>query len=114
MRGGGLDTVTATEAVLFGAGFGSRVGELTAAEFTICVPLGIVQSTPTTSTSCAVAWLSMEGVVQLICPALPTAGVVQVQLAGAARDLNTVPVGNTSSNATFIAGSWPLLVTVVV
>src|SRR5438132_3411397 len=114
MDGGGFDTVTATEAVLFSATLGSSVVELTAAELIIWVPFAVAQGTPTTSTNWAVLPLSMEGALQLTCPPLPTAGVVQVQLAGTVSDWNTVPGGRASSSATLLAASWPLLVTVVV
>src|SRR5215470_16044663 len=101
--GGGLDTVTVTEAVLFGATFGSSVVELTAAELTIWAPFAVAQGTPTTSENSAVAPLSIDAVVQLTCPPLPTAGVVQVQLAGAVSDANVVPGGSASRSATLIA-----------
>ena len=61
MAGGGLETVTATVAVLFGATLGSGVVELTAAELTICAPFAVAQGTPTTSANCAVAPLSIDG-----------------------------------------------------
>src|SRR5205085_2214552 len=114
MAGGGFETVTATDAVLFGTTLGSGVMELTAAELMICVPFTVAQGTPTTSANCAVAPLSIDGALQLIWPPLPTVGVVQVQLAGAINDWKTVPGGRASNSATLLAASWPLLVTVVV
>ena len=55
MTGGGLDTRTLADAVLFGAVLGSRVVEATAAELTISVLLDVGQTTVTVRLNCAEA-----------------------------------------------------------
>src|SRR5688572_27480983 len=104
MTGGGLDTLTLADAVLFGAVLGSRVVEATAAELTISVLLDVGQTTVTVRLNCAEAPEGSNGDVQFTCPALPAAGVVQDHPVGADRDLNTVPAGIASVSDTLLAG----------
>jgi len=51
----------------------------------------------------------MVAAVQETVPEAPTAGVVQVQPAGAVSDWNVVPPGSGSERATFIAVLGPAL-----
>src|SRR5262245_26765546 len=104
MTGGGLDTWTLTDAVLFWAVLGSRVVEATVAELAISVLLGVGQATVTIRLNCAEAPGASEAAVQFTFPLPPAAGVVQDHPAGGDRDLNTVPAGIASTSDTFSAG----------
>src|SRR5215510_4595806 len=104
MTGGGLDTWTLTDAVLFCVVLGSRVVEATAAELTISVLLGVGQATVTIRLNCAEAPGGSEAAVQFTVPAPPAAGVVQDHPVGADSDLNTVPAGIASVSDTLSAG----------
>src|SRR5207344_2073592 len=55
-----------------------------------------------------------EGLVQLTVPALPIAGVVQVQPTADVSELNVMPVGNGSSSVADAAAFGPALATVIV
>src|SRR5215470_4970336 len=118
MTGGGLDTSTLTEAVLFGAVLGSGVVEATVAELAISVLSGVGQATVAIRLNCAEAPGVSEAIVQFTLPPPPAAGVAQDHPAGADRDLNTVPAGIASVSDTLSAGRalslcW-LFVTVIV
>ena len=104
MTGGGLDTLTLADAVLFGAVLGSRVVEATAAELTISVLLDVGQTTVTVRLNCAEAPEESDADVQFTCPTPPAAGVAQDHPAGADRDLNRVPAGIASVSDTLFAG----------
>src|SRR6266508_11636 len=104
ITGGGLDTWTLTDAVLFGAVLGSRVVEAAVAELTISVLLGVGQTTVTVRLNCAEAPAASEEAVQFTCPAPPAAGLAQDHPAGADSDLNTVPAGIASVSDTLSAG----------
>src|SRR5262245_64453707 len=93
MTGGGLDTRTMTDAVLFGAVLGSRVVDPTEAELTIPVLFGVGQTTVTVRLNCAEAPAASEATVQVTCPTPPAPGVAHDHPAGADSDLNTAPAG---------------------
>src|SRR5262245_40151337 len=103
ITGGGLDTRTLADAVLFGAVLGSRVVEVAAAELTIPVLLDVGQTTVTVRLNCAEVPGANEVAVQFTCPT-PTAGVVQDHPAGTDRDLNRVPDGIASVSDMLLAG----------
>src|SRR5882762_6554138 len=106
----GEATTVVVEAELF-AVLGSEVSVVTPGEFVITVPGVVVVATCTTRGKLAVAPEASEPIVQVIVPALPTAGVVQLQPAGVGMDTNVVPVGITSVNVRVVAVAGPLLVT---
>ena len=70
--------------------------------------------TCTTSVKLAVAATSRVAVLQWTVPVLPTAGVVQLQPAGAVSAWKVVLAGIVSSSAALAAGLGPLLVIVSV
>src|SRR5579871_769876 len=126
ITGGGFDTKMVAEAVLFGAGFGSAVEEVTEAEAVMPVPSCVEQSfSPTVSASCADAPAASVAAVQVTWPLAPTAGVEQVQpdgavmawnpvCAGIAMVIDTLAAGRSSSVGSY--GCWlvsALLVTVM-
>src|ERR1700730_4424028 len=106
-------TVIWAVAVLF-ARFGSLVPEVASIVFVITVPTAVPTLTLTTSVNAPVAALATSGLVQLTLPVPLTAGVVQVQPAGIARDWNVVLAGTASLNTAFTASRGALLVTVCV
>jgi hypothetical protein len=107
-------TVTGvTTVVLLFAEVGSLVVAVTD-EFAVIEPAASVDGTFTTTTMSAVAFTPSVGSVQLTFPVLPTAGVVQVQPAGASTDSNVVFSGVASVKLTAEAAAGPLLVIVCV
>ena len=109
----GLATRVFTVAVLF-ARLLSLTPELTESVSLIVVPLGVATPTWTTSVKVESTFGSFEGRVQEILPLAPTAGVMQVQAAGDAKETKVVLDGMASLKTTFTAGWGPLLFTVCV
>ena len=111
--------VTIHETVLF-ARLGSLVVALTLGKLEINVPGGAVGETLMTSVKFEMVPLAKLPLfpvyVHEIVPFVPTAGVMQVQLAGVMSDtkvvVNVGPVGSTSVKATPVAVAGPLFVTV--
>src|SRR5438105_1661585 len=112
--GGGLDTFTLTDAVFAGAGFGFRVVEVTVVESVTTMPFVVAQLTVTTSVNLAEVPLGSKAAVQLTCPTVPMAGVVQVHPAGTVSELKDVLGGMASDNNRPAASLGPLFVTVIV
>src|SRR5271169_5929032 len=83
-------------------------------EVAVIVGATTVDGTFTTTTMSAVAPTASVGSVQVTFPVLPTAGVVQVQPAGASTDRNVVLGGVASVKLTPAAEPGPLFVTVCV
>lgn len=112
--GGGLEAVTIAVDELF-VGSASVVEEPTVAVSLILVPSGTEQST--VATIVKVAGDSPGAIVALVqetVPLEPTAGVVQIQRAGAVTDLNVVCAGRLSLTVTLLAVDGPALLTVSV
>jgi hypothetical protein len=109
----GLATRVFTVAVLF-ARLLSLVPELTESVSLTVVPLGVATPTWTTSVKVESAFLLFVGKVQEIFPPDPTAGVVQVQAGGDAKETKVVLAGMASPKTTFNADCGPLLFTVCV
>src|SRR5580692_3303312 len=82
-------TRVSTLAVLF-ARFGSLVPEPIDAVLRICVPLAVAAGTPVTTLKVAFVASVKSGLVQVIKPAAPTAGVTHDQPVGAVIDVNVV------------------------
>ena len=78
------------------------------------VPFGTSQLTVATTVNVAVSPLAMLSFSQLIVPAVPTAGTVQVQSGGAETDTKPAPGGTSSVKVTWAAEAGPLSVTVTV
>jgi len=91
--------------------FGSLTEELTAAVSVITVPLATPEFTFTNIVNVDVVLPGMAGLVHTTLPVAPTAGVAQVQPAGAAIERNVVFAGTASTNAALSAALGPLLVT---
>jgi hypothetical protein len=102
------------------ARLGSLVVALTLGKLEINVPGGAVGETLMTSVKFEMVPLAKLPLfpvyVHEIVPFVPTAGVMQVQLAGVMSDtkvvVNVGPVGSTSVKATPVAVAGPLFVTV--
>ena len=109
----GLATRVFTVAVLF-ARLLSLVPELTESVSLMVVPLGVATPTWTTSVKVESAFMLFDGKVQEIFPPDPTAGVVQVQVGGDAKETKVVLAGMASLKTTFRADCGPLLFTVCV
>ena len=95
----------------------AEVGSLVVAvtdEFAVIVPAATVAGTFTTTIMSAVAPTARLGSVQFTFPVPPTAGVVQIQPAGADTDWNVVFVGVASVKLTPAAAAGPLFVTACV
>ena len=107
INGGGLEAVTFAADELFVA-FESVVAELTVAVSEIVVPSGTAQFTVATMVNVAVSPATIDGLLQVTVPLAPTAGVVQVQPAGALFDLNVVCGGKLSATVTLTAGAGPV------
>jgi hypothetical protein len=100
--------------VLLFALFGSEVLAETV-DVAVIVPMATLEATFTTTTMSAEdPELKLEPSVQLTVPVPPTAGVVQVQPAGASTDWKVVLVGVASLKAAPVAAAGPLFVTVCV
>src|SRR3984957_18909 len=96
--------------VLLLLAFGSEVVALTE-EFAVRLPWATVDGTFTTKTMFAVAPdARLAESLQVTVPAVPTAGVIHVQPAGASTDWNVVLVGVASVKLAPAAGAGPLLV----
>src|SRR5438309_1647722 len=105
MTGGAFDACTLADAVLFAAGLGSAVVDVTVAEAAMLDALGVAQSTwPTVRANVAVAPTASDGRVQTTGPLPPGAGVAHDQPAGAASDWNTVRDGTAVVSLTLAAG----------
>jgi len=106
-------TLVVTVVLLF-ALFGSDVVAETV-DVAVIVPIATVEGTFTTTTiSAEDPELRLEPSVQFTVPVAPTAGVVQVQPAGASTDWKVVFVGVASLKAAPVAAAGPLFVTVCV
>lgn len=108
-----VPTTVEAEAMLL-AEFGSLTDELTLAVFVIAVPLAVPVFTLVTSEKVAAVLPAIFKSVQTTLPVLPTAGVVQVQPAGVARETNVVLLGTASTSEALSAALGPLLVTTCV
>src|SRR5829696_40711 len=93
---------------------GSGVVLDTVAEFEMAELSGASWSTRATSVKTAVAPGAIVLAEQSIEPPLPTAGVVQIQPAGAVSERNVVNCGRMSTRRTFAASPGPAFVTVTV
>src|SRR5271155_2424191 len=94
--------------------FGSLTEELTTAVSVMTVPLATPEFTFTNIVNVAAVLPAMLGLVHTTFPVAPTAGVTQVQPAGAATERNVVFAGTASTNAALSAALGPLLVTICV
>ncbi len=91
--------------------FGSLAEELTDATFVITVPFAVPAVTLATREKvAAVPPLRLKSV-QTTFPVPPTAGVLQLQLAGAINETNVVFAGIASDSVALSAALGPLLVT---
>jgi|ERR1700677_19835 hypothetical protein len=97
--------------VLLLAELGSAVEEETV-EVAVIVVAAIEDATFTTTIMLADAPEARLASVQVTVPVAPTAGVVQVQPAGAEIDAKVVLVGTTSVKTAFVELAGPLFVTV--
>ena len=87
----------------------------TVAVLVIVVPLATLSFTRTTRVkTCGPEPAASNGLVQVMVPVPPTAGIVQVNPGGEERDWKVVPVGMVSVRVTLAASEGPLLVTVIV
>jgi hypothetical protein len=73
-----------------------------------------VQRTVATTVNCADSPSAIVAFVQVIIPEPPTAGVLQAQAGGAAKDTKAVSAGTKSCSVTLPAHAGPLLVAVIV
>ena len=112
LRSALVPAVVVADEVLF-AGFGSLVAEVTLAVLTT-LPVGADGERRTTNEKAAVPPVASEGIVQVIVPLAPTAGVVQVKAGPLVcdDDTNVVLAGVVSVNDTVLAALGPLLVIV--
>jgi prephenate dehydrogenase len=99
--------------VLLLAEVGSIVVAVTE-ELAVIVPAATAGATLTTTIMSAEVPAASDGSVQFTVPVPPTAGVVQVQPAGARTDWNVVLVGVASVKLAPAAAAGPLFVTVCV
>jgi hypothetical protein len=84
-------------------------------EVAVIVPMATVEGTfNTTMMSAEVPAARLAVSLQVMVPAMPTAGIVQVHPAGASTDWNVVFTGVASVNPTPAAAAGPLFVTVCV
>jgi hypothetical protein len=97
--------------VLLLAELGSEVEEETV-EVAVMVVAAIEDATFTTTIILAEAPEARLASVQVTVPVAPTAGVVQIQPAGAEMDAKVVLVGTTSVKVAFVELAGPLFVTV--
>ena len=97
--------------VLLLAELGSAVEEETV-EVAVMVVAAIEDATFTTTIILAEAPEAKLASVQVTVPVAPTAGVVQIQPAGAEMDAKVVLVGTTSVKVAFVELAGPLFVTV--
>jgi hypothetical protein len=111
-RSAEVATVLVAATVLLAA-TGSAVDELTKAVFVIVEPPGAPALTFTTSVNGATAGANDE-LPQLTVPAASTAGVVHIQPAGDASEMNVVPAGKVSVSVAFCAGFGPAFATPIV
>ena len=110
ISGGGLETWTPADAVLFSAGLGSAVVEVAVAEAAIAVASGVEQSpTRTVSVNAAEASTSSEALVHCTWPVPSGSGVVQVHPAGTDSDSNRARAGIALVSETFAAGKSSLV-----
>jgi hypothetical protein len=107
-RSQSTDTGVETVVVLFAA-TGSLVVVVTV-ELAVMVPAAMLVGTLTTTMMSASAAIAKFAVVQFTPPALPTAGVVQLQPAGAETDANVVVPGVASVKLRPVAAAGPLFV----
>src|ERR1700730_8210303 len=77
-------------------------------------PSGSAGSTWTTNVKTSAAPAVSEGMLQVTFPAAPTAGRVQAQPAGDARETNVEPPGRASVMLTFWASDGPVLAALMV
>src|SRR6266550_5441157 len=109
-----LVPITMVEVVeLLFSSLGSKVVVLTVAVFVKKVPGVASAGTWTTNVKTSPLVKERLGFVQSTVPLAPTAGVVQVQPAGADSDTNVSVAGSGSFRSAFSAGSELLLVTVI-
>src|ERR1700693_3319703 len=104
----GMATSVFTVAVLF-ARLLSLIPELTESVSLMVVPLGVATATWTTNVKVESTFMSLDGRVQEMFPPAPTAGVVQVQAAGEAKETKVVLAGMASLKTTFTPDCGPLL-----
>jgi hypothetical protein len=105
MTGGAFEAWTVTDAALLGAGFGSRVVDVTLAEAVMPRPSCVEQSaSKAVSVNVAVAPTGSDGLVHCTGPLPPTAGWLQFQPAGTVSDWNTVWAGTAVVSDTLAAG----------
>ena len=86
ITGAGSETVTPTDALFCGVGFGLSVVDVAVAALEIAVPFGVAHTTASVSVNCAELPFVSAAAVQLTCPVPPTDGVVHVHPEGAAMD----------------------------
>jgi hypothetical protein len=110
---GAAATVVDAEAELL-AGFGSDVDEVAEAVFVMVVPPATFASTFTTSVKVAVPPAAKVGLVAVMFPVPPTAGVVVVQPAGAVNETKVVLAGTASVRLALSASLGPALLAVIV
>src|SRR5271157_6553103 len=109
-------TVVMAMAVLL-ARLGSVVPEVMLATSTICEPPAVAGATVTTTVKVTTAALAKSGLLQVIEPVPPTAGVTQVQPESAGEMLmeeKVVLAGTDSVKTALMASMGPLLVTTLV
>src|SRR3954447_23617361 len=105
MTGTAFETWIAADEALFGAGFGSAVADVTFADATIAEPFAAAQSdSDTISVNAPLAPTARDGIVHVIGPVPPIAGVVQLHPAGAVHDWHVVWAGTAVVSETFAAG----------
>lgn len=107
----GLTVVNAVAVLL--PGVGSDVEDDTFTVFVMTVPIVVPAVTWTTIVKTALELLTIEGLVAVKVPVVPTAGVVTVHPPGAITDTNVVLAGSVSVTDTAAASFGPALVTVI-
>ena len=106
------ETVVVAVPVLL-AGVGSPLPEEMVAELLSSVPAATDELTLTTRVKAELV-VAKEGLLQLIAPPAPTAGVVQLHPAAALSEAKVVPAGKVSIHVAEPAASGPALVIVIV
>jgi hypothetical protein len=99
--------------LLLSFAFVSAVVEVTVAVLLMTVSFATEGSMLTVSVKTALP-TGNEAIELVTVPPAPTAGVVEVQPAGAENETKLVPAGSVSLKETFSAASGPLFVTVIV
>src|SRR3954447_1834987 len=106
-------TIVVAEAVLFTA-FGSMADDATAAVFVMTVPLATPVFTFTTMVKVPEVDPAMLVFVQLTLPVPPRLGMMQLQPAGALKEINVVFAGTTVVSVALSAALGPVFVTTCV